>query len=105
MNSNNNENRTPTLRFALGLDAGPDTDPFIVAEFDLPEDAFKEDGMCAVSLPGKGLGKGVALAARVACQAIDKALKRHVERGCRDNNPEMLKTHIDPMGDLEKEGR
>lgn len=104
MNSNK-ENKTPTLRFTLGVDTGPDSDPFIVAEFNLPEDAFNEYGMCAVCLPGKGLGKGVALAARVACQAIDKALKRHIERGCRDGNPEILETLIDPMEDLEKEKR
>lgn len=105
MNSNDNENRTHTLRFALAVATDdPEPEPFIISEFNMPMDAL-EDGLCEVKLPRKGLGKGLALAARIACQAIDKALKRHVERGGGDNTPEMLTTHIDPMEDLEKENR
>lgn len=93
--------KSRTMRFALAVATDdPEPEPFIIAEFNMPMDAL-EDGLCEVKLPGKGL----ALAARVACQAIDKALKRHVERGGGDNTPEMLTTHIDPMEDLEKENR
>lgn len=64
----------------------------------MPLDPFK-GGLIGVSLPGN-MGEATALAARVACQAIDKALKRHLERGGVDT-PEMLTgIHIDPMGDI-----
>ena len=46
-----------------------------------------------------------ALAARTACQAIDKALKRHLERGGDSDTTAMLTgLHIDPMGDI-RDGR
>lgn len=48
-----------------------------------------------------GIEAATALAARIACQAIDKALKRHIERGGDNDTPEMLTgLHIDPMGDI-----
>lgn len=58
-----------------------------------------------ISLPGDRLGKRTALSARIACQAIDKALKHHIERGGDSDTPEMLTgLHIDPMGDI-RDGR
>lgn len=64
----------------------------------MPLDPFK-GGLVGVSLAGN-MGEATALAARVVCQAIDKALKRHLERGGCDT-PEMLTgIHIDPMGDI-----
>lgn len=75
----------------------PESDPMFVAALDMPLDG----GLISVALPGNRLGEGTALAARTACQAIDKALKRHLERGGDSDTPEMLTgLHIDPMGDI-----
>ena len=47
------------------------------------------------------MGEATARAARVVCQALDVALKRHIERGGDSDTPEMLTDlHIDPMGDI-----
>lgn len=55
--------------------------------------------------PGRQHGRGHRVVARIACQAIDKALKRHIERGGYSDTPEMLTgLHIDPMGDI-RDGR
>ena len=99
MNSNDT---TPTMIFTLviGLADEPDADPLPIAEFDMPTDIF-EGGLSSVALPGSGLSRDLALAGRTACQAIDKALKRHIERGCVAGNPEMLSTRIAPTEDLE----
>ena len=87
--------------WALCLDIDPDnpkSDPVFIATLDMPLDAFK-GGLIGVSLYGN-MSEDTALAARIACQAIDKALKRHIERGGGDT-PEMLTgLHIDPMGDI-----
>ena len=81
----------------VGIDSdNPESDPMFVAALDMPLDG----GLISVTLPGNRLGKATALAARTACQVIDKALKRHLERGGGDT-PEMLTgLHIDPMGDI-----
>lgn len=100
------ENKTAALRFTLSAEVAdePDVEPIRIAAFDMPTDLF-EGGMGAVTLPGNGLGECTALAARIACQAIDKALKRHLERGGGSDTPEMLTgLHIDPMGDI-RDGR
>lgn len=57
-----------------------------------------------LGLTGDSLGKATALAARTACQAIDKALKRHLERGGGDTVEMLDGLHIDPMGDI-RDGR
>lgn len=103
------ENKTATLRFTLSVhvtdpDIGPDGGPFVIAEFDLPTDVF-DGGMSAVTLPGDRLNKNTALASRLACQAIDKALKRHVERGGGSDTPEILQTRLDPMAGIDEENR
>lgn len=91
-----------TIRY-ISLFSGIEADnqesgPALICKLDMPLDPFK-GGLIGVSLPGN-MGEATALAARVACQAIDKALKRHLERGGVDT-PEMLTgIHIDPMGDI-----
>lgn len=89
--------------WALCLDIDPDntkSDPVFIATLDMPLDG----GLISVGLDGN-MGKAAALAARAVCQAIDKALKRHIERGCNSDTPEMLTgLHIDPMGDI-RDGR
>lgn len=74
----------------------PESNPMFVAALDMPLDG----GLVSVTLPGNRLGEATALAARTACQAIDKALKRHLERGSGGDAVEMLGLHIDPMGDI-----
>ena len=90
-----NENKPKVATWVLCVDIDPDNnpeyDPMFVAALD--------------TLPGNRLGKATALAARTACQAIDKALKRHLERGGDSDTTEMLDgLHIDPMGDI-RDGR
>ena len=68
----------------------------------MPLDAFK-GGLVGITL-ASNMGEATAFAARIACQAIDKALKRHLERGGGSDTPEMLTgLHIDPMGDIREE--
>ena len=95
------ENKPQSAAWVLCVDIDPDnnqeSDPMFVAALDMPLDG----GLISVTLPGNRLGKATALAARTACQAIDKALKRHLERGRRQRPTEMLTgLHIDPMGDI-----
>lgn len=96
-----NENKPQVATWVLCVDIDPDNQesgPALICKLDMPLDPFK-GGLVGVSLPGN-MGEATALAARVACQAIDKALKRHLERGGGDT-PEMLTgIHIDPMGDI-----
>lgn len=98
-----NENKPQSAKWVLCVDIDPDnpeSDPMFVAALDMPLDAFK-GGLISVTLPGNRLGECTALAARTACQAIDKALKRHIERGGDGDTAEMLTgLHIDPMGDI-----
>lgn len=98
-------NKPQSAKWVLCVDIDPDnnpeSDPMFVAALDMPLDG----GLIGVTLPGSRLDKATAIAARTACQAIDKALKRHLERGCDSDTPEMLTgLHIDPMGDI-RDGR
>ncbi len=99
-----NENKPQAATWVLCVDIDPDnpkSDPILIATLDMPLDG----GLISVTLPGNRLGEGTALAARTACQAIDKALKRHIERGGDSDTPEMLTgLHINPMSDI-REGR
>lgn len=99
-----NENKPQSAKWVLGVDIDPDnpeSDPMFIAALDMPLDG----GLISVTMPGNSLGKATALAARTACQAIDVALKRHLERGGGSDTPEMLTgLHIDPMGDI-RDGR
>ena len=99
------ENKPQSAKWVLCVDIDPDnnpeSDPMFVAALDMPLDG----GLIGVTLPGNRLGKATALAARTACQTIDKALKRHLERGGDSDAPEMLTgLHIDPMADI-RDGR
>lgn len=98
-----NENKPQVTTWALSLDIDPnntEADPVFIARLDMPLDG----GLIGVGLNGN-MGKGTALTARSVCQAIDAALKRHIERGCNNDTPEMLTgLHIDPMGDI-RDGR
>ena len=98
-----NENKPQAATWVLCVDVDPDnpeSDPMFIATLDMPLDG----SLISVTLPGNRLGKATALAARTACQAIDKALKRHLERGGGSDTPEMLTgLHIDPMGDIREE--
>lgn len=100
----NEENKSQAAKWVLCVDIDPDnpeSDPMFIAALDMPLDG----GLIGVTLPGNRLGKATALAARTACQAIDKAFKRHLERGGYSDTPEMLTgLHIDPMGDI-RDGR
>lgn len=94
-----NENKPQVSTWALCLDIDPESDPMLIATLDMPLDAFK-GGLVSVTL-NSNMGEATALAARIACQSIDKALKRHLERGGGSDTPEMLTgLHIDPMGDI-----
>lgn len=92
-----------TLRFTLSAEVigNENATHSIIGEFIMPLDA-SDDLVCSVHLPGDRLGGITALAARIACQALDVALKRHIERGGGGGDtPEMLTClHIDPMGDI-----
>lgn len=94
-------NKPQAATWVLCVDVDPDnpeSDPMFIATLDMPLDG----GLISVTLPGNRLDKATALAARTACQAIDKALKRHLERGGDSDTPEMLTgLHIDPMGDIQ----
>lgn len=97
-----NENKPQAATWALCLDIDPDnpkSDPVFIVALDMPLDAFK-GGLIDVTLAGN-MGEATALAARIACQSIDKALRRHLERGGGNDTPEMLTgIHIGPMGDI-----
>lgn len=97
------ENKPQSAKWVLCVDIDPDnpeSDPMFVVALDMPLDG----GLISVTLPGNRLGKATALAARTACQAIDKALKRHLERGGGDTVEMLDGLHIDPMGDI-RDGR
>lgn len=93
-----NENKPKVATWVLCVDI--DHDPMFVAALDMPMDG----GLIGVTLPGNRLGKATALAARIACQSIDVALKRHIERGGSDTVEMVDGLHIDPMGDI-RDGR
>lgn len=100
-----NDNKPQVATWALCVDIDPDnpeSDPTLIGTLNMPLDAIR-GGLIGVTLAGN-MGEATALAARIACQAIDKALKRHLERGGGSDTPEMLTgLHIDPMGDLREE--
>lgn len=98
----NEKNKPQVATWALCVDIDPDnpeSDPVFIAVLDMPLDAFK-DGLISVTLAAN-MDEATARAARIACQSIDKALRRHLERGGDNDTPEMLTDlHIDPMGDI-----
>lgn len=94
--------KSRTLRFTLSAECiGNENDTHsTIGTFIMPLGA-SEDQMYSVNLPGDRLGELTALAARIACQAIDIALKRHLERGGGSDTVEILDgLNINPGGDL-----
>lgn len=94
------ENKPQSAKWALCVDIdsdNPESDPMFVAALDMPLDG----GLIGVTLPGSRLGKATALAARIACQAIDIALKRHIERAGGDAVEILDGLNINPGGDLQ----
>lgn len=101
-----NSKKNVTLRFTLSAESigNENATHATIGTFIMPLNASDEQ-LYSVHLPGDRLRKTTALAARIACQALDIALKRHIERGCGSDTPEMLTgLHIDPMGDI-RDGR
>lgn len=101
-----NSKKSVTLRFTLSAESigNENATHATIGTFIMPLNASDEQ-LYSVHLPGDRLGKTTALAARIACQALDIALKRHIERGCGSDTLEMLTgLHIDPMGDI-RDGR
>lgn len=97
-----NGKKSVTLRFTLSDECIGDENAThsTIGTFIMPLNASDEQ-LYSIHLPGDRLGEATALAARIACQAIDKALKRHLERGGGSDTPEMLTgLHIDSMGDI-----
>lgn len=98
MDGNKPQVATWVLCVDIDPDNNPESDPMFVAALDMPLDG----GLISVTLPGNKLSKATALAARTACQAIDKALKRHLERGGDSDTVEMLDgLNINPGVDLQ----
>lgn len=97
-----NSKKSRTLRFTLSAEyiENENATHSTIGTFIMPLGA-SEDQMYSVNLPGDRLGEATALVARIACQSLDVALKRHIERGGGNDTLEMLTgLHIDPMGDI-----
>ena len=97
-----NENKPQVATWVLCVDIDPDdpeSDPGLICTLDMPLNALK-GGLIGVTLVAN-LDEATALAARIACQSIDKALRRHLERGGDSDTPEMLTgLNVGPMGDI-----
>lgn len=96
-----NGKKSVTLRFTLSAESigNENATHSTIGTFIMPLNASDEQ-LYSVHLPDR-LVESTALAARIACQALDVALKRHIERGGGSDTPEMLTgLHIDPMGDI-----
>lgn len=99
------ENKPQSAKWVLCVDIDPDnpeSEPTIIGALSIPLDTFK-GGVIGVTL-ASNMGEDTALAARIACQTIDIALKRHIERGGSDTVEMVDGLHIDPMGDI-RDGR
>lgn len=97
--------KSVTLRFTLSAECigNENATRSTIGTFIMPLGA-SEDQMYSVHLPGDRLGETTAVAARIACQSLDVALKRHIERGGSDTVEMIDGLHIDPMGDI-RDGR
>lgn len=96
-----NGKKSVTLRFTLSAESigNENATHSTIGTFIMPLNASDEQ-LYSVHLPGDRLGETTALAARIACQALDVALKRHIERGGGDTVEMIDGLHIDPRGDL-----
>lgn len=93
--------KSRTLRFTLSAECigNENATRSTIGTFIMPLGA-SEDQMYSVNLPGDRLGEATALAARIACQSLDVALKRHLERGGSDTVEILDGLNINPGGDL-----
>ena len=100
-----NGKKSVTLRFTLSAESigNENVTHSTIGEFIMPLGA-SDDLVYSVNLPGDILGEKTALAARIACQSLDVALKRHLERGGSDTVEMLDGLHIDPNGDI-RDGR
>lgn len=96
-----NGKKSVTLRFTLSAESigNENATHSTIGTFIMPLNASDEQ-LYSVHLPGDRLGESTALAARIACQALDVALKRHIERGGGDTVEMIDGLYIDPRGDL-----
>ena len=97
-----NGKKSVTLRFTLSAESigNENATHSTIGTFIMPLNASDDEPLYSVNLPGDRLGKTTTLAARIACQALDVALKRHLERGGGDTVEMLTDLHIDPMGDI-----
>lgn len=97
-----NSKKSVTLRFTLSAESigNEKATHSTIGTFIMPLNASDEQ-LYSVHLPGDRLGEKTALASRIACQALDIALKRHIERGSGCDTAEILDgLNINPRGDL-----
>lgn len=96
-----NGKKSVTLKFTLSAESigNENATHSTIGTFIMPLNASDEQ-LYSVHLPGDRLGEKTALASRIACQALDVALKRHIERGGGDTVETLTGLHIDPMGDI-----
>lgn len=96
-----NGKKSVTLRFTLSAESigNENATHSTIGTFIMPLNASDEQ-LYSVHLPGDRLGETTALASRIACQALDVALKRRIERGGGDTVEMLTGIHIDPMGDI-----
>lgn len=95
-----NSKKSVTLRFTLSAESigNENATHTTIGTFIMPLNA--DEQLYSVHLPGDRLGERTALAARIACQALDVALKRHIERGVGDTVEMLDGLNINPRGDL-----
>lgn len=96
-----NGKKSVTLRFTLSAESigNENATHSTIGTFIMPLNASDEQ-LYSVHLPGDRLRESTALAARIACQALDVALKRHIERGGGDTVEMLDGLNINPRGDL-----
>ena len=98
-----NGKKNVTLRFTLSAESigNENATHSTIGTFIMPLNASDDEPLYSVHLPGDRLGETTALAARIACQAIDIALKRHIERAGGDAVEILDGLNINPGGDLQ----
>lgn len=98
-----NGKKSVTLRFTLSAESigNENATHSTIGTFIMPLNASDDEPLYSVHLPGDRLGETTALAARIACQAIDIALKRHIERAGGDAVEILDGLNINPGGDLQ----
>ena len=98
-----NGKKSVTLRFTLSAESigNENATHSTIGTFIMPLNASDDEPLYSVHLPGDRLGETTALAARIAGQAIDIALKRHIERAGGDAVEILDGLNVNPGGDLQ----